>query len=359
MGIQINKISMKLVAAQFFLGSALAQFSEIPWKVDNFDNLDNWYVDVVPNSNNNEYQYYTDRPENVRLEDGILKIIPKREKYAHRDYTSGKLRSKFYRTFGKIEIRAKTPNGRGLWPAIWMMPQFSVYGGWPASGEIDIYEGRGQSPWGIQSTIHYGGLPCCDKHRYTGSGIIYQDKDTTADFNNYSVEWTPKNMIFKFNGEQKYEVSIDKIIQEGTYSRNGQPFDKDFYLILNVAVGGDFLDGPDWNDEWFYPGAEMHVDWVKWYDYVGGENHGCECKANAEQTDDSLCGSAEWACFEQNYAPNMYHVCGYEFTHCCIEGLCTHEEVVDVCSKVFEQYDEQIRDDNSCDFNGNAYRVCP
>ena len=69
-----------------------------------------------------------------------------REKYAHRDYTSGKVTSKFHQKYGRVEIRAKHPGGRGLWPAIWMMPQYSVYGGWPASGEIDIFEGRGQNP---------------------------------------------------------------------------------------------------------------------------------------------------------------------------------------------------------------------
>ena len=67
-----------------------------------------------------------------------------KEKYGHRDYTSGKVHSKFYQKYGKIEVRAKVPGGRGIWPAIWMMPQFDVYGGWPASGEIDIWEGRGQ-----------------------------------------------------------------------------------------------------------------------------------------------------------------------------------------------------------------------
>ena len=83
---------------------------------------------------------------------------------------------------------------------------------------------------------------------------MWQNEDTTAGFNTYTVEWTPKNMIFKFNGSFKYEINIDKIMQSGTYNKNGQPFDKDFYIILNVAVGGDFLDGPDWNDQWYYPG---------------------------------------------------------------------------------------------------------
>jgi len=352
---------MKLCAA-LLCANAAAQFADSPWKVDNMNNLDNWHVDTVPNSHNNEYQYYTSRSQNVRVENGVLKIIPLREKYEHRDYTSGKLRSKFYRTFGKVEVRAKTPKGRGLWPAIWMMPQFSVYGGWPASGEIDIYEGRGQEPTSIQSTIHYGGLPCCDKHRYTGSGRLWQNVDTTTDFHTYTVEWTPKNMIFKFDGVYKYEININKIMQEGTYSKNGQPFDKDFYIILNVAVGGDFLDGPDWNDQFYYPDAEMHVDWVKWYDYTGGDNNGgggsCECKANSASSDSELCANAKWACYDQNYAPNMAPACTNEWRNCCYNWACSHNDVVRTCGAVFEQYDSQLRNDNSCHFSGTAYRDC-
>ena len=91
-------------------------------------------------------KYYTDRNVNVRVEDGYLKLTPLREWYAHREYTSGKVTSKFHQKFGRVEVRAKQPGGRGLWPAIWMMPQYDVYGGWPNSGEIDIFEGRGQNP---------------------------------------------------------------------------------------------------------------------------------------------------------------------------------------------------------------------
>ena len=73
------------------------------------------------------------------------------------------------------------------------------------------FQGRGQEPTSIQSTIHYGGLPCCDKHRYTGSGRLWQNVDTTTDFHTYTVEWTPKNMIFKFDGVYKYEININKV----------------------------------------------------------------------------------------------------------------------------------------------------
>lgn len=172
------------------------------------------------------------------MENGHLILTPLKEKYQHRDYTSGKVHSKFYTKYGKIEVRAKTPGGRGIWPAIWMMPQFSVYGGWPASGEIDIWEGRGQNPHDVESTIHYGAIPCCDNHRYNGSGPQYQPEDITDSYNTYSLEWTPTNVQMKFNGRHVHSVDIDRIMQSPFYTEPRQPFDQEFYLILNVAVGG-------------------------------------------------------------------------------------------------------------------------
>ena len=104
----------------------------------------NWNIEVLPDSHNEEYQYYTDRSENVRIEDGKLIITPLREQYGHRQYTSGRVTSRYAFRYGRIEVVAKAPSGRGLWPAIWLLPRDEVYGSWPGSGEIDIFEGRGQ-----------------------------------------------------------------------------------------------------------------------------------------------------------------------------------------------------------------------
>ena len=112
----------------------------------------NWNVEVVPNPHNNEYQYYTDRAENVRIEEGKLILTAKKETFEHRQYTSGRVYSKYSFRYGRIEVVAKTPKGRGLWPAIWLLPTENVHGTWPGSGEIDIFEGRGQdqgSPFSI------------------------------------------------------------------------------------------------------------------------------------------------------------------------------------------------------------------
>ena len=88
--------------------------------------------------------------------------------------------SNFHWKYGRVEVVAKAPKGRGLWPAIWMMPEDSVYNTWPASGEIDIFEGKGQTPYNMQSTIHYGAFPCCDGHRHMGSPLIESDCDITT-----------------------------------------------------------------------------------------------------------------------------------------------------------------------------------
>ena len=173
------------------------------------------------------FKYYTDRNVNVRVEDGYLKLTPLREWYAHREYTSGKVTSKFHQKFGRVEVRAKQPGGRGLWPAIWMMPQYDVYGGWPNSGEIDIFEGRGQNPTvrrqpltkiksifvkNIESTLHYG-----DYHQYTGSAPRDMGVHITDDFHIYRVDWNPKKMIFYFDGQPYWSISLDRIMQSPFY----------------------------------------------------------------------------------------------------------------------------------------------
>ena len=126
------------------------------------------------------------------------------------------------------------------------------------------------------------------------------------------------------------------------FSEKGQPFDQEFYLILNVAVGGHFLDGPDPWDQWFYPEAEMWVDWVKFYDLADiGELPDYECIANPHATTDELCGATNWACYEQNYAW-MGDVCDDNWKKCCQRFQCSHQEVVDQCTRVFSQYDSQV-----------------
>ena len=153
-------------------------------------------------------QYYTDRTDNIKVENGKLVITPLKEAYEHRSYTSGRMTSDFYWKYGRVEVVAKAPAGRGLWPAIWMMPEFNVYNTWPGSGEIDIFEGKGQTPNNMQSTIHYGSFPCCDGHRHTGSPLITSDCDITAGYHKWTLDWTPNELVYKVRFESSHAGSV-------------------------------------------------------------------------------------------------------------------------------------------------------
>jgi beta-glucanase (GH16 family) len=195
-----------------------------------------------------------------------------------------------------------------------------------------------------------------EDHQYTGSAPRNMGVHITDDFHTYRVDWNPKKMIFYFDDQPYWSISLDRIMQSPFYKEKGQPFDQEFYLILNVAVGGHFLEGPDPWDEWFYPEAEMWVDWVKFYDLDDiGDLPDYECVANPHATTDELCGATNWACYEQSYAW-MGDVCDDSWKKCCQRFQCSHQEVVDQCSKVFAQYDSQLHDDSSCDFGGAAIK---
>jgi beta-glucanase (GH16 family) len=229
---------------------------------------------------NNELEFYTSRPENVYLKDGMLHIRAVKESYKGSGYTSARLstRKLFAAKYGRFEFRAKLPTGKGIWPAIWMLPEENKYGGWAASGEIDILEARGQEPEKILGTLHYGSRWPANTH--TGKDYIFPDKGTIADFHVYTLEWDP--------GEIRWYVD-DKLYQtqnfwwscsdtDGPKGVNPEveselnpwpaPFDKPFYIILNVAVGGQFLGNPDHTTT--FP-AEMIVDYVRAYERPGGD----------------------------------------------------------------------------------------
>lgn len=233
---------------------------------------------------NGELQYYTDRPENVFVKDGHLHVRAVKEKLKNCNYTSARIKTQtndkkplFNQLYGRFEIRAKLPLGKGVWPAIWMLPQANTYGGWAASGEIDIMEARGQEPNKVLGTLHYGsGWPA---NVHTGKDYLLPENGTIAAFHTYALEWEP--------GEMRWYVD-DKLYQTQNFwwssskrkAGNGvapandtelnpwpAPFDQPFYLILNVAVGGQFLGNPDAKTE--FP-VEMLVDYVRVYEKVGG-----------------------------------------------------------------------------------------
>ena len=209
---------------------------------------------------NQELQYYQE--SNVRVNGGKMQIMARYEKAGTCNYTSGKIhtRGKFSRTYGKFEARVKLPEGTGLWPAFWMMPEDSVYGGWPRSGEIDIMEAKGRLPDQMSGALHYG----YPEMSVSNTSFL---KTNISEWHVYSLEWSPTRITMKADGIAYF--TFNPQVQGGTVNENGEavpapaPFDQDFYLIFNLAVGGKF-------DEHRVPdpssfGALMEVDYVRVY----------------------------------------------------------------------------------------------
>lgn len=192
----------------------------------------NWY--------NGEVQHYTDKQDNAFVKDGILSIVAKKETYTNqgvtKNYTSARLNSKIAFTYGKVEVKAKLPTGVGTWPAIWMLGKnINEDGGywdnqfgttnWPACGEIDIMEHWGTNQNFVQSAMHtpssYGGTV-----NHGGQNI----PTASTAFHIYSLEWTPEKMVFAVDGNVHYTYN------PGTKDANTWPFDKEQYLLLNIAI---------------------------------------------------------------------------------------------------------------------------
>ena len=243
---------------------------------DDFDeeslNLKKWYPLVdCSGRGNNELQCYTNRTDNIRIRHGVLELAAIPEKYQNRDFTSGRVHAVGQGwTYGFFEARARLPQGKHLWPAIWMVPASGVYGSWPMSGEIDIMEGRGQKSTSMESTIHYGASRS-DRSKI-GCGIIDFPFDFSDDYHIFGFEWTNTSMSWLLDGIKYYEVSTDRwfITDKGSliYNHSGAPFDQSFKWILNVAVGGGYFPKETYGDltweealQWKKP--VMEVDWVR------------------------------------------------------------------------------------------------
>lgn len=232
-----------------------------------------------PGWGNNELECYTSRPQNVFVQDGVLHLRAIKESYEGAQYTSARLKTKglFAKTYGRFEFRAKLPAGRGIWPAIWMLPQQEKYGGWPASGEIDIMEARGQEPDKVLGTLHYGAHWPGNAH--TSKDYIFTDNGTIADFHVYAMEWEPGEIRWYID-DHLYQRQNFWWSYTDAHGRRGvgpvnesdlnpwpAPFDHPFYMILNLAVGGNFLGNPDAKTA--FP-VEMVIDYVRVYDKPDG-----------------------------------------------------------------------------------------
>ncbi len=243
-----------------------------------------YYISNDPNSwgwGNAELAHYTDSSQNVFVQDGKLNIRALNEpksfpqdpnRYAQ--YSSGKINTKdnFAFQYGRVDIRAKLPTGNGIWPALWMLPEDSIYGAWAASGEIDIMEAKGRLPGTTSGAVHFGGQ--WPVNRYIAGEYYFPQGQTFAnDFHVYSVIWEKDSFKWYVDGKFFFKVSKDQWYSVAAPNNPDAPFDQPFYLIMNLAVGGHFDGGlaPDPDD---IP-ATMQVDYVRVYkDGDNGEGEG-------------------------------------------------------------------------------------
>lgn len=202
---------------------------------------------------NNELQYY--KAANATVSSGTLKITAKKERVQANNYTSARIKTylKGDWTYGRFEARIKLPKGAGLWPAFWMMPTDSYYGTWPKSGEIDISELIGSKPTNSFGTLHYG--TSSTDHQYKSSNFFLNSGTFADAFHTFAIEWQA-GIIKWFVDDNLYQT-----LTTADISPYAWPFDKRFYIILNLAVGGT-LGGTV--DNTIFPVA-MEVDYVRVY----------------------------------------------------------------------------------------------
>ena len=207
---------------------------------------------------NNELQYYTSGA-NSTVNGGNLNIVAKREPLLGRDYTSSRMitKGKGDWLYGRFEIKAKLPKGRGTWPAIWMLSSDNAYGNWPGSGEIDIMEHVGYDLNNVHFSIHTSAYNHTRGTQKSTNKII---PDATDAFHIYRVDWTPYAVRGYIDG-----ISYFEFINNNT-GFTAWPFNKPFHLILNTAVGGDW-GGVQGIDNTVFP-ATMQVDYVRVYKMI-------------------------------------------------------------------------------------------
>jgi beta-glucanase (GH16 family) len=240
-------------------------FETSPFWFDEFDYQGlpdplKWGYDIGGSGwGNNELQYYTDDIKNVVVGDGVLSINAIKEVREGKNYTSTRLVSKFKGDllYGRVEVRAKIPAGRGTWPAIWMLPTDWEYGGWPSSGEIDIMEHVGYDLNKIHISTHSEAFYWRIGTQRTATKVI---ENATTEFHLYRIDWTP----YAIRGYID-DVHIFTSVNDGT-GYKAWPFDKRFHLILNVAIGGDW-GGQQGVDDTIFP-VSMEVDYVRFFKMI-------------------------------------------------------------------------------------------
>lgn len=219
-----------------------------------------WNYDIGTGSNgwgNNELQYYTDRNENVSVENGFLLITAREESFNNSSYTSARLltRGKFQQKYGRFEARIKLPFGQGIWPAFWLLGDDN--GGqdiWPQIGEIDIMEYRGQQPTVILGSVHGPGYSAGES---IGKSYTLENDRFDTDFHIFGIEWGEDYINYYVDDVLYQQITPEDVTGEWVFN------DRAFYIIINLAIGGNFVGSP--NAETVFP-QTMIVDYVRVYE---------------------------------------------------------------------------------------------
>ncbi|MBT3315985.1 MAG: family 16 glycosylhydrolase [Anaerolineae bacterium] len=276
---------------------------ELIWS-DEFDgetiNTENWTYDTGAGGwGNNELQNYTEREENARIEDGILVIEAREEKYKASDYTSARLKTQELQTwtYGRVEARLQLPTGQGVWSAFWMLGEDISSSGWPQCGEIDIMENIGD-PNTVYGTVHGPGYSGGDGvgSSYYASGTSFADE-----FHTYAIEWLPGEVSW-FVDDLLYNTISDSDVS-GVWV-----YDHDFFIILNLAVGGLW---PGYPDETTVFPQQLLVDYIRVYrdteltieDLQGGSVHIAEMTMELEDVGEAWQGTAYLTVVDQSGNP--------------------------------------------------------
>jgi beta-glucanase (GH16 family) len=259
-----SPFTVQLVLALLAAGALDARAQSPDWR-DEFDgpagtspDPAKWNIEVVANPANNEAQYYSNRTRNVALNGkGQLELVANKEAMGGKQYTSGRINTsgKFSQQYGRFEARMQLAAGQGLWPAFWMLGVNNGCGGWPGCGEIDIMENRGRTPRTSSSALHGPG--------YSGNTPINKEYTLPAGapgfaeaFHVFAAEWTAGQIRFYVDGALHYTVNKADVERYGRWA-----YDRPFYLILNLAVGGHF-DGGRLPPDGALP-AKVTVDYVR------------------------------------------------------------------------------------------------
>ena len=224
------------------------------FEIDGPPSPQNWFLETVPPNNgswwNEEDQYYTNRRKNSIVENGVLKIIALREDYENKKYTSARMTTQnlFDFTYGEVHVRAKLPQGQGTWPAIWMLGNDIGTLNWPQCGEIDIMEHGNKEAGLVSSAVHLANENG-DHYYLSGQQKIENESNN---FHIYKVKWSSTQIDF----------FVDDIKHHTFITNFNMPFWKPFFLLLNVAMGGQFTNN---NIDSDFISATMEVDYVRVY----------------------------------------------------------------------------------------------